>query len=246
MQIKIYETKDETSKHAAKRASATLKKAIDEKREAVFVAATGASQFDFLKHFTADKSVDWSKSRMYHLDEYIGITDQHPASFRKYLKERLISKLPIGEVNLINGEKNPEEECNRLNKMLEDEDVDIAFVGIGENGHLAFNDPPADFEEEDPFIVVDLDQDCRKQQLNEGWFDSLEEVPEQAISMTIKQIMKADEIICTVTGKRKAQAVKMCLSGDEVSPEKPSSILKEHDRAYIYLDKDSASLLENQ
>lgn len=245
MKINIYENKKETSTKAAEKAIEILNNAIAEKGKATFVVATGASQFDFIQALIADETVDWSKTSMFHLDEYIGLPETHPASFRKYLKERFISKIEnIGEVNLVDGEADdPRKECSRLNELLRERDVDVAFVGIGENGHLAFNDPPADFDIEDPFIIVELDEVCRNQQLGEGWFASLDEVPTQAISMSIKQIMKAEHIICTVPDFRKAEAVRNCFGNEDVTPLYPSSILKKHPKAYIYLDKDSGSLL---
>ncbi len=248
MEVKVYSTKKETSEAAAKKALSILKKAIKEKGKATFVVATGASQFDFLQALLADSTMDWSKTKMFHLDEYVGLPETHPASFRKYLKERFVSKAGnIGEVNLVQGDAgDPQAECQRLNALLKNETVDVAFVGIGENGHLAFNDPPADFEVEDPFIIVDLDEACRKQQIGEGWFKSVDEVPAQAISMSIKQIMKAENIICTAPEERKAQAAKDCFEGSEISPMHPASILKKHPNTFIFLDNGSASLLEKK
>ena len=183
---------------------------------------------------------------MFHLDEYVGISISHPASFRKYLNERLVNKVRPGKVHLINGNaSDPGGECKRLNDLISRVAIDIAFIGIGENGHIAFNDPPADFETEEPYIVVNLDENCRKQQVGEGWFDSIEEVPTRAISMSVKQIMKAEAIICTCPDKRKAEAVRNCLSANAaITPMHPASILKQHKNGYIFLDKDSASLLE--
>ncbi|MFW5980683.1 MAG: glucosamine-6-phosphate deaminase [Halanaerobiaceae bacterium] len=245
MKIKVNETKKATSKKAAKRAVSILNKAIEEKGSATFVMATGNSQLDFIQALVEDGTVDWSRTKMFHLDEYIGISETHRASFRKYLKERFISKVNPGEVNLINGDNDPEAECKRINSLIKKEEIDIAFIGIGENGHIAFNDPPADFETDEPFIVVDLDEDCRKQQVGEGWFDSLEDVPTQAVSMSVKQIMKSNVIINTVPGKRKAEAVKNCFGDWKVSPEYPASVLKLHDNSYTYLDEGSASLLDD-
>jgi len=189
--------------------------------------------------------IDWSKTKLYHLDEYVGIDETHKASFRKYIKENFISHVEkLKEVNLINGKNDPERECVKLNKKIASEDkVHAAFVGIGENGHLAFNEPPADFEEEDPFIIVELDDVSRKQQVKEGWFKTIEDVPKKAITMTVKQILKSENIICTVPGARKAEAVKNCLGDDEVSPNCPSSILKRHDKTSVFLDDDSSQLL---
>lgn len=243
MEIGVYKTAKDCGEAAGRKAAEILKETIAKKGNVTFVAATGASQFDFLQTLIADKEIDWSKTTLFHLDEYIDLPESHPASFRKYLKERFISKVNPGKVYLVNGEVDPVEECNRLNKLIEENPVDVAFVGIGENGHLAFNDPPADFDTEDPFIIVELDEKCRNQQLGEGWFKSFEEVPEKAISMSVKQIMKADKIICTVPDERKAQAVLECFGDDKVTNMHPATILKEHDACYVYLDEDSASLL---
>lgn len=244
MKVKIYETKQEMAKAAAKEAAKILTGAIKEKGEAVFVAATGASQFEFLKALTSISSIDWSRTTMFHLDEYIGISEHHPASFRRYLKEKLTNKVHPGAVYLIKGEaEDSESECERLNRIIGKKKIDVSFVGIGENGHLAFNDPPADFNTGKPYIIVELDEACRRQQLGEGWFNSLNEVPHKAISMSIKQIMKSRNIICTVPDARKAQAVKDCFEGT-ISPAYPASILGKHKEVFLFLDKDSAKLLE--
>jgi len=246
MKVKIFETKQEMSKAAAKEAVRILTSTIKEKGEAVFIAATGASQFEFLKNLTSMPSIDWSKTIMFHLDEYIGIPETHPASFRKYLKEKLIDKVNPGSVYLIKGDSgDPELECERIGKIIGQKEVDVAFVGIGENGHLAFNDPPANFDTEKPYLVVELDESCKRQQLSEGWFKSVDEVPRRAISMSIKQIMKSKNIICTVPDSRKEQAVKDCLEGD-ISPYHPASILRKHRNAFLFLDKDSAKLLKKK
>ena len=243
LEVKIFETKEEMGKAGAEKAARILKEAIEEKNEAIFVAATGASQFEFLENLTSIPSIDWSKTVMFHLDEYVGIPETHPASFRKYLKERLINKVHPGVVHLINGDaEDSESECDRLGKIISQKEIDVAFVGIGENGHLAFNDPPADFDTEKPYLVVELDEASRRQQLGEGWFERLDDVPRRAISMSIKQIMKSKNIICIVPDSRKAQAVKDCLESN-ISSDRPASILRKHKNAFLFLDKDSAKLL---
>ena len=243
MNIFTARTKKETSTAAAKAASTKLCEAIAANGHANFIVATGSSQFDFLNALTADTSIDWTKTTMFHLDEYIGISDMHPASFCKYLKERLVDIVQPGTVRFLNGETNdPQGECNRLNQIISQCQIDVAFVGIGENGHLAFNDPPADFETEAPYIVVELDEACRLQQVGEGWFNGLDDVPTHAISMSICQIMKAKTIICTVPDERKAEAVQNCLQG-EITPMHPASILQKHPDCTVYLDSGSASLL---
>lgn len=244
MEVQILETKEEMGKSAAQKAKEILNVAITTKGKAAFIAATGASQFELLEALTGDFSIDWSKTTMFHLDEYVGIPASHPASFRRYLKERLINKVHPGVIHLIAGDSpDPERECRRLNAILVNQAIDIAFVGIGENGHLAFNDPPADFVTEKPYITVQLNDACRQQQMGEGWFSTLEEVPQKAISMSIRQIMKSEAIICTVPDQRKAQAVKDCLEG-KISPEHPASILKEHPQAFLFLDQAATSGLK--
>ena len=244
MDVHVHDTKRTTSEHAAVRAAELLETTVEDNGHASFVAATGASQFDFLDVLTDAPDIDWDRTTMFHLDEYIGISETHPASFRKYMRERLISEVHPGTVYLVDGDApDPQAECDRLNTAIEDAGLDVAFIGIGENGHLAFNDPPADFETTDPFIVVELDEACRRQQLGEGWFDTIDDVPERAISMSINQIMAADAIVCTVPGERKAQAVRDALEGP-VTPECPASILQEHPQTDLYLDTGSASLLE--
>lgn len=243
MEVHLAATKRETSHAAASAASQKLQKSIRNQGAANFIVATGASQFDFLKALTADSDINWKKTTMFHLDEYIGIPETHPASFRKYLKDRFVEIVQPGTAHFLNGEAHdPQTECDRLNEIISDHLIDVAFVGIGENGHLAFNDPPADFETEAPYIVVELDERCRLQQVGEGWFNGLDDVPTHAISMSIKQIMKSEKIICTVPDKRKAEAVRACLQGDITSMH-PASILQKHKDCTIYLDSGSSSLL---
>jgi glucosamine-6-phosphate deaminase len=246
MQIQVFEDEQQMAQAAASKAAELLKETLNEKGTATFIVATGASQFEFLENLTATPSIEWAKTVMFHLDEYVGLSESHPASFRRYLKEKLINKVHPGAVHLVCGDSsNPEAECRRLNEIISGYVVDVAFVGIGENGHLAFNDPPADFQTENPYIVVELDEACRRQQLGEGWFAGLKDVPKQAISMSIRQIMKSKAIVCTVPDKRKAQAVKDCLE-EEISPRHPASILREHPNAFLYLDRDAAFLLKEK
>jgi len=224
-------------------AAAAVNRAISDRGLARIIAATGASQFEFLDALVRDRSIDWKKVEMFHLDEYVGLPMTHPASFRKYLTERLIRPAGIELHHLLDGELDPAEVCARVGAEISKAPIDVAFVGIGENGHLAFNDPPADFETVEPYIVVDLDEACRRQQVGEGWFSGLPDVPKQAISMSIRQILKSNEIICIVPDARKAEAVRNCLSCD-VSPDFPASILRTHANTTLYLDGDSASLLK--
>jgi len=244
MKIAVHLDSDVMAKMAADRAAQILRDAVQRRGQAAFVAATGASQFNFLKHLVAAPDIAWQRTTMFHLDEYIGMPADHPASFRRYLRERLTSKAPVGAFHFIAGDAaDLTAELDRLNRAIASTPIDVAFVGIGENGHLAFNDPPADFATERPYIVVKLDDACRRQQFGEGWFKTLDDVPREAISMTVRQIMKATHIICTVPEKRKAQAIKACLEG-EIGPMFPASILRTHPSCHLFLDKESASLLK--
>lgn len=244
MDVHILPDQKQLGIEAGKKAAKLIRKAIQEKGNASIILATGSSQFETLKQLIREQGIAWNKVTMFHLDEYIGLPASHPASFRKYLKERFLDKVPpLRSVNLIDGEANPQEELRRLNDLISRAPVDMALVGIGENGHLAFNDPPADFETTQPYIIASLDRACRQQQVNEQWFVSVEEVPLQAISMSVKQIMRSEYIICSVPDARKAGAVRDCLELP-VSNLHPASILQEHSNCCLFLDKDSASLLK--
>ena len=229
---------------AAANAAERIRRAIDEQGRAAIIFATGASQFEVLAALTTCPALDWSRVVGFHLDEYTGLPLSHPASFRRYLKERLVDRVAFRDFHYIDGEANPQAECRRVGDLIGQFSIDVALVGIGENGHLAFNDPPADFQTEEPYLVVELDEACRRQQLREGWFPSLEAVPRQAISMSIRQIMKSQAIVCSVPDLRKAQAVRAALQGP-VTPQVPASILQRHDAAAIYLDPLSASSLDS-
>jgi glucosamine-6-phosphate deaminase len=245
MVIKIYGDKTSLGRAAAEQAAVSLRKAIEESGRARIIAATGASQFEFLDALTAMPEIEWPRVEMFHLDEYIGLPASHPASFRKYLLERLINKTGITKYHFLHAEGDVPAVVRRVSAELTAAPIDIAFVGIGENGHLAFNDPPADFQTEEPYIIVDLDEPCRRQQVGEGWFANLSEVPKRAVSMSVRQILKAPEILCVVPDARKAQAVKSCLEG-EVSPLAPASILRTHPNTTVFLDKLSSALLSPQ
>ncbi len=228
---------------AAASASRVIRAAISAKGFADIIVATGASQFETLKHLVQDRAIDWSVVTMFHLDEYIGLPATHPASFQLYLRERFLAHVaPLKTVHFVSGEGDPAAECVRFNALIARTPIDLAFIGIGENGHLAFNDPPADFDTEVPFLVLDLDEACRRQQLGEGWFASLDLVPRQAISMSIRQIMKSAHIVGSVPDARKARAVRDCLQGP-VTNLHPSSILQTHPRCEIFVDEASAALL---
>jgi glucosamine-6-phosphate deaminase len=244
MEKLIYKTKQQMGAAGAAHATEAIKQAIEEKGQANIILATGTSQFETIKSLTSSSGIDFSKVTMFHLDEYIGLPANHPASFRKYLKERFVDKVPaLKAVHFVEGDADdPQQECGRLGDIITKNPIDVALIGIGENGHLAFNDPPADFETEEPYIIVELDEKCRGQQLGEGWFETLEQVPRQAISMSIRQIMKSTCLIVSVPDKRKAEAVKNALEG-KVTNMCPASILQTHPNCKIFLDNDAASLL---
>ena len=243
MDVRVFDTKAELGRAAAADAAALLRAAIARNGQAHVIAATGASQFEFLDALTAIPDIDWAEVVGFHLDEYVGLPETHPASFRRYLKQRLVSRVHPGAFHYIEGDAaDPRVEARRVGRLLRAATIDVAFVGIGENGHLAFNDPPADFETEEPYLVVSLDDACRRQQLGEGWFASLEDVPAQAISMSVRQILKAERILCVVPDERKARAVRDCLT-EEIGPRHPASILRTHPLTTLYLDRASASLL---
>jgi len=243
MEKYIYKTKQEMGAAAASHAAEAIKQAIENKGGANIILATGTSQFETINSLTSS-GIDFSKVTMFHLDEYIGLPADHPASFRKYLKERFVDKVPaLKAVHFVEGDAdNPQQECRRLGNIIAKNPVDVALIGIGENGHLAFNDPPADFETEEPYIIVELDERCRGQQLGEGWFETLEQVPRRAISMSIRQIMKSACLIVSVPDKRKAEAVRNALEG-KITNMCPASILQKHPNCKIFLDADAASLL---
>jgi glucosamine-6-phosphate deaminase len=243
MDIIIKKDGREVGKAAGHAAAASIRRSISEKGSANIILATGTSQFETLNQLISEPGIDWGQVVMFHLDEYIGLPSTANASFRKYLKERFIDRIPsLKAAHLINGETGAEEECRRLADLIRNHPVDVALVGIGENGHLAFNDPPADFVTEQPYIIVSLDEACRRQQLGEGWFHTFDDVPTQAITMSIKQIIKSKHIICSVLDNRKAMAVKNTLE-QAVSNLYPASILQLHSHCTIYLDEASATLL---
>ncbi len=243
--IKVFHNSCELGRAAAAAAAAVLRDAIARQGKARIIAATGASQFSFLKELTASPKIHWRRVEMFHLDEYVGLPITHGASFRKYLLERLIKPASIRRYHLLDGEGDVAVVCKQIGAELNTAPIDVAFVGIGENGHLAFNDPPADFATEEPYLIVNLDEACRHQQVGEGWFKELSEVPKQAISMSIRQILKARKILCIVPDQRKAQAVKACVQG-EISPSAPASILRTHPDVTLFLDTDSSSLLDQR
>src|SRR3954469_11334230 len=244
MDIKVFDEKNALGKAAADHAASAIRRAILDRGHARIVAATAASQKEFLEALTSASGIDWLKVEAFHLDEYIGLPISHPGSFRKMLLEQLIQKTGIAKYHLLDGDGDAVAAVAGASAALASAPIDIAFLGIGENGHLAFNDPPADFETEQPYLIVDLDEACRRQQVGEAWFSDLSQVPRRAISMSVRQILKAKEIVAVVPGSQKAQAIAACFNG-EITPTAPASILRNHANATVYLDTNSASLLRS-
>ncbi|MEP7322228.1 MAG: glucosamine-6-phosphate deaminase [Saprospiraceae bacterium] len=243
MKINVVNDANEMGLLAAKAAAITIRKVIEAHGVAHIILATGASQFTVLDNLVHEEGIDWGRVVMFHLDEYVGIPESHPASFRKYLKDRFIDKVShLKATHLIQTENDAEEECGRIGNIIDSHSIDLALVGIGENGHLAFNDPPADFDTQSPYIVVQLDETCRQQQFGEGWFESMDQVPLKAISMSVHQILKSKEIICSVPDARKALAVKNTLE-QAISNLYPASILRTHTNCTLFLDQYSSSML---
>ena len=231
---------------AARDGATKIRDAIAQRGSANIILATGSSQFTMLESLLNERRIPWQKVTIFHLDEYAGIPASHPASFRKYLLDRFVNQLPVAPraFHAIDAETDPGAEADRLSKEIAEIAIDVAFVGIGENGHLAFNDPPADFETETPYLVVELDEACRRQQLGEGWFPTLEAVPTRAISMSCRQILRSRSIVCSVPDRRKAEAVTDAVEGP-LTPAVPASILRQHADVTLYLDKEAASLLKS-
>ena len=246
MKIFVHDTKHDLGRCAADKAARLIRAAIEARGQANVILATGASQFEMLAALVAAEGIAWRQVHLFHLDEYLGLPMSHPASFRRYLKQRVVDRLPCAPaaMHYLDGEaRDPQAECARVGELLVRHPIDVALVGIGENGHLAFNDPPADFVTDRPYLIVDLDEACRRQQLGEGWFATLDDVPRQAISMSIRQIMKSLHIVCSVPDRRKAEAVRNAVQG-EVSPQVPASILQRHPAVLLHLDAESAVLLK--
>ncbi len=246
MNVEVFESRAEMAQAAADAAAQIIHEAIAERGQAYLIAATGASQFEFLDELVRQQNIDWALTTFFHLDEYVDLPATHPASFRRYLQDRIVDRVRPGAFHFVNGDDpDPLTECVRVGKLISRQVIDAAFVGIGENGHLAFNDPPANFETREPYLVVELDEACRRQQVGEGWFETVDDVPRKAISMSVQQILKAKNVLCVVPDRRKAQAVRDCFEL-EVSPLRPASILQQHPRTTIYLDTESAALLKSR
>ncbi|MBQ6915152.1 MAG: glucosamine-6-phosphate deaminase [Kiritimatiellae bacterium] len=245
--MKVYIGKDkiDMAAHAAKAAGDRIRAAIAANGEARIIVATGASQFEFLEALVKEPGIDWTKVTGFHLDEYVGIPVTHKASFRGYMRERFVSKTPqpMKAFNEVNGEAADQDaEISRLEALIRVAPIDVACVGIGENGHLAFNDPPADIDTNRAYKVVPLDDKCRMQQVGEGWFPTKDDVPTHAFSMTMKQILWSKAIVCTCPDSRKAEAVKGAVEGP-VTNMLPSSFMQLHPDCGMFLDPPSAALL---
>lgn len=246
MRVVVCESRDDLGQRAAEEGAAAIRAAQAGGADINIIVATGTSQFEMLSNLVKAPGIAWDRITVFHLDEYVGLAETHPASFRKYLRERFINLLPTAPkaFHAINAEGDARAEAGRLSDLIRGKDVAVAFIGIGENGHLAFNDPPADFETEEPYLVVELDGACRRQQLGEGWFPTLEAVPKRAISMSVRQILKAKLIVCSVPDERKAASVQKAVERP-VTPDLPASILQQHTNTTLYLDGESASRLGN-
>jgi glucosamine-6-phosphate deaminase len=249
MNVRVFESKAELGRAAALHGADFIRRAqrADAGAGANIIVATGASQFEMLAELVKAPDIAWNRVTVFHLDEYVGLPGgiSHPASFRKYLWERFHSRLPLplDAFHYIDADADPAKECRGLGDLIRRHPIDVAFIGIGENGHVAFNDPPADFKTEEPYLVVNLDEACRRQQLGEGWFKTLDDVPKRAISMSVRQIMKSKALVVTVPDRRKAKAVQGAVEGS-VTPQVPASILQQHPNATLFLDKEAASMLK--
>jgi glucosamine-6-phosphate deaminase len=241
VEVNVFESKLAMGDAAATAGADDIRQAIVERGEANIIVATGASQFEMLRSLVQQADLPWNLVTAFHLDEYVGLPITHPASFRLFLWSRFVSQLPLPlrHFHYINVENDLDAECNRLGRLIETCPIDVAFIGIGENGHLAFNDPPADFDTQAPYLVVNLDEKCRRQQLSEGWFPTLEAVPDRAITMSIDRIMRSKRIICTVPDARKADAVGNALNGP-MTNDVPASKLQLHEGVSMFLDRHAA------
>lgn len=247
MDLHLFSDKAAAGRAAAATGAAALRQALGARGHATAIVATGASQFEMLEALSSQPDLRWDRVTFFHLDEYVGLPITHPASFRRYLWERFHSRLPLPPraFHYLDAESDPVAEAGRVGALLRGHEVDVAFVGIGENGHLAFNDPPADFLTEEPYLLVELDEACRRQQLGEGWFPALPDVPERAVSMSVRQILRSRLVVCTVPDERKAAAVAAAVEGP-VTPAAPASILQQHAACHLFLDPPAASRLRKR
>jgi glucosamine-6-phosphate deaminase len=245
MDLRVYDTIEQMAEGAAERTAKELARCINEKGHASLMLSTGASQIAYLKALVKRTDVEWGKTTMFHLDEYVGLAQTHPSSFYRYLRERISDIVHPKEIVFINGmAPDPEAECERMAALLPKDGIDVNLVGIGENAHIAFNDPPADFETKEMFFIATLAEAARRQQLGEGWFPTLDDVPRRAISITVPGIMKSKCIISVVPDARKALAVKRALTAP-ISPDCPATILRKHPNAHLFVDAPAAALLDD-
>lgn len=246
MKVFVLENEKKLGIAAAESIAKGLIEAIEKKGEACYLASTGSSQFSTFEALIANKDIDWTKVTMYHLDEYVALPESHIASFRKYLKERFVQKVPLKRAVFVNGEGDVKENLKELEEEMRTHIIDVGAIGIGENAHIAFNDPPAQFDKEGAYHIVNLNDTCKKQQVGEGWFATVDDVPKQAISMTPGQIMKCKKIVCAVPGTRKAQAIYKTLAWPHKDPYVPATLLREHDNCEVYIDEGSASFCSKE
>jgi glucosamine-6-phosphate deaminase len=246
LRVEIFGRKEDMGREAAAFVADNLGKALKEKERASLILGTGASQYPLLD-VLLQKKIDWSRINLFHLDEYIGLSDQHPASFRRFLRERVAEKVKPGNVYYLNGDAaDINAEIKRYERLLKDNPVDVACIGIGENGHIAFNDPAvADFSDPEYLKVVEMDEACRKQQVGEGWFPTIRDVPQKAVTLTITAIMDCRILCCSVPDERKSEAVYNALNGGIVTA-CPASVLRKHDNAVLFLDSFAAKKILNQ
>ena len=244
LEVKIFHTREEMGKEAAANVSETIRQLLGEKEEINMIFAAAPSQSDFMKELIADKQIRWERINAFHMDEYIGLEKDASQGFGNFLRERIFDRVPFKSVHYINGRaKDPSGECERYAGLLIQYPVDIVCLGIGENGHIAFNDPPvADFKDPKMAKVVELDMACRQQQVNENLFSSIELVPTHAVTVTIPALLNAKYMFCMVPARNKAEAVYHTLN-DEISEKCPATILRTKEDARLYLDEESASLL---
>jgi glucosamine-6-phosphate deaminase len=242
VKIEIIPDTQQLGRSAAAFGATAIRAALARNGEARIILATGVSQLAMLDRLVAEPGIDWSRVTAFHLDEYIRLPEGHPASFRRYLEERFVARVPAARFVPIDGNRDPAAEIERLGALIAAGPIDVCFAGLGENCHLAFNDPPADFETESAYLVVTLDEACRRQQLGEGWFPTFADVPTEAISMSVRQIMRSATVVLSVPDARKAKAVHAMMTGD-VTPLHPGSILRQHPNTTMFLDRESAALL---
>ena len=245
MKIVFSETPEALGFKAAKQTAKLLCQYINQHGNARLLMSTGASQFTTISALLKE-DVDWGKVEIFHLDEYIDLPATHPASFVRYLNERFICHIQPKAMHYVDTNSDVNQLIKKLTNEIQKSPIDVGLIGIGENAHIAFNDPPADFASDEAFIIVELAESCRRQQLGEGWFETLEDVPKRAVTITVQQILKCRHIISAVPFKVKAQAIYDTLTASEITPTIPATALRNHDDVTLYLDCDSASMIEHK